>query len=100
MLRPDKKLEPGPLPFHGVQINQDEEEEEGWILKDSQLLSLRESEEIKKLLKDKKLQKLLLEIDASKDRQKLLISAIENDTRFAMFANTIIATIGLDNRKF
>ena len=59
---------------------------------DAQLYKLKESEEIRNVLKDTRLQKLIQQIDGSEDREKFLDDAIKNPD-FERFVDIIFRTI-------
>ena len=83
------------LPFKGVRVTEAEEEEEGWVLSEEQLSALRNSDALKSILRDTRLQQLLVRIDSADDRQKELSNIIENDPRFSSFSDTLLSTIGV-----
>eukprot|EP00249_Psilotum_nudum_P023390 c28856_g1_i1 orf=289-705(+) len=93
---PCAKLEPPPV--EDVVYKQpsrsfeDDVDEHGWRLCRSQLEAIAASSDIRQMLKDKNLQKLILKIDSSSNAEEDLDKAMEMDL-FHEFSNKIFAVL-------
>uniref|UniRef100_A0A7S0UJU6 Uncharacterized protein n=1 Tax=Polytomella parva TaxID=51329 RepID=A0A7S0UJU6_9CHLO len=72
------------------------DEEDGLLLQKSQLNRLRGDPSLVNILKDERLQRLLIEIDSSDNREQFLDSVLKSNNAFQKFADKVLVTIDPD----
>ena len=71
------------------------ETEETYRVSDRQLKSLSVNEALRQALGDPELRELLERIDSAKDRERALDEALDTNSDFAAFINTMLQSIGV-----
>lgn len=90
------ECEPGTHPSDSGKppAGEEEAEEEGsWSLKRPQLEQLVKYDDLKRVLRDERLQAVVRKIDSASDRRKELMSVLQTDAGFVEFCDQVFATI-------
>jgi len=77
-----------------------EEDQEGsWALKQPQLEALAASDDLRQVLRDKRLQEVIRRVDGANDARKELLSTMESDPAFVRFCDQVLATLSTEEQE-